>query len=304
MGGPAVQPMVWVGPRSQLALNQARMEKKKCRRRIFAAFALGLLPLHVAVPLMQSNLAPNPRKSRPVVCRHSPPSGAATARHTTKGAGRLAKWFMLADHQQFVSFAAILRHPAVVRGEDGCVASRSDALLVYVFRLHNEGEWGKLLEHPVMSAASADWSVSKGQSIFRAVGQLLHAEHGGRVTWSGCIMGRHALYAAAVSARMPPPLRLFFQQQNIRVSYLGDGTRRPKARAMAGPNGENFQRLDHNSVKKRHDDVFITVTAPDGCIGACSGPHHGATHMDVRRATLALFSLKLSRRLARSLMHA
>ena len=270
--------MVWVGPRSQLALNQARMEKTKYRRRIFAAFALGLLPLHVAAPLMQSNLAPNPRKSRPVVYRHSPLSGAATAYHTTKGAGRFAKWFMLVDYQQFVSFAAILRLPAVVRGEDGCVASRSDALLVYIFRLHNEGSWDKLLEHPVMSAALADWSPTKAKSIFRAVGQLLHAEHGARVTWSSCIMGRHALYAAAISARTPAPLLLLFQQQNIHISFLGDGTRRPKARAIGGPNGEDFQRLDYNSVKKRHDDNYVTVMAADGCLGCCSGPHHGETH--------------------------
>ena len=125
------------------------------------------------------------------------PLAASAAQCAAQHPDRFALWFHLPDYQSYVTLAALLSLPLVVRAPDFCRASRADALLLYVFRMHNEGSWVKLMEHPVFSALpGSNWSATKASSIFREMSRELHRLHGKRASWSECLMGRHALYAA------------------------------------------------------------------------------------------------------------
>ena len=274
MGWTPCNSVVWAGARSHIALNLRRPLWKIRRKVILELYLNDMLSLPAAQQALQAQLIPNPRRQGGMVFRHTPLAMAAAAYRAAQP-DWFADWFLLPGYDQFVLLADIIGLPATVRCDDGCVAPRADALLVWVMRAHNEGSWKKLAQHPVVSGPGSNWSETKLKIMFRTVSVAIHRAHGRRATWSKCCMGRHAMYAAKLHARMPPTLNAHFAGLGVVVSLMMDGTRRAVSRAIPAVDGTDLQRQDWNHWWHGHNNLFITMSGPDGLFAACSGPHHG-----------------------------
>ena len=274
MGGPSVQVVVYAGNHSGIAPNLAKERLEHRGQAIVRAFRMRLITHQMARDLLRSKLIPNPRTQNPIVYRHSPLAAAALA-FSTAHPDRFTKWFYLTNYQKFVVLSALLELPAVIRCRDGCIATRADALMIFIYRLANEGSWEKLMEHGVFCGLGASWSPTKAKSVFRAVSRELHRLHGARVTWSKAAMARHAFYGPKAHAVMSAPLAAYFAQLGYNVCFFMDGTRRQKARQLPAWDGTDMQQKDWNAWWHKHGSLFVTVCAPSGLIAACSGPHFG-----------------------------
>ena len=274
MGWTPTKQAAFAGARSHIKLNLRRQLWVTRRALILSAFYQDLLPLAVAQQMLQAQLIPNPWRQGGMVYRHNPFAAAAAAYQTAQP-HRFTDWFMLPDYSKFVLLADLLDLPAVVTGRTGCIAGAAGALLIFIFRLHNGGSWGKIMQHAMLSVAGANWSPSKRKSTFRAVTQIMHRLHGARASWSKCCMDRAQLYGDAMHAVMSPELATHFAGLGVVVVLFMDGTRRAISRAMAASDGTDLQMIGWNNWWHGHNHLFVTLAACDGLIVACSGPHHG-----------------------------